>query len=112
MKNIDNFSFGDIVIASMPFSDGTSEKIRPVLILAKDREDYLFLKITTQIQKSEPFDIVLSPDSENHLKSISLIKTKKISTYTKEILHQKVGTLSDEDKQKVKANLISFLSQL
>jgi mRNA-degrading endonuclease toxin of MazEF toxin-antitoxin module len=112
MKTTDKFSFGDIVSATMPFSDSSAGKIRPVLILTKDQDDYVFLKITTNISRKGAFDREIIPDEENGLRAISLIKMMKISTYTQEILHKKIGTLSTTDKQKIKKALQDFIDSL
>ena len=90
MKNIDNLTFGDIALAELPYTDGTKTKIRPVLILARDKNDYLLMKITSITDSKEQLDIEISSNYENNLEAISVIKVKKISTYSKEILLQKL----------------------
>jgi mRNA interferase MazF len=112
MKTTDKFIFGDIVSATMPFSDLSAGKIRPVLILTKDQDDYVFLKITTNTSHQGDFDIEILPDNENGLRAISLVKMMKISTYTSEILHKKIGSLSVTDKQRIKRALQDFIDSL
>jgi hypothetical protein len=86
--NIDNFKFWDIVSAEIPFTDWKTTKIRPILILKKEREDYLVLRISSVISSKEDFDIELSPDAINNLKITSLIKIGKIGLFHKYIMRK------------------------
>lgn len=112
MKSIDNLTFGDIAVAKLPYTDGTNTKIRPVLILSRDRNDYLLIKITSIVDKKESLDIEISRDNENNLEETSLIKIKKIWTYSKEILLQSTGSLSHKDCELVRKNLKEFIDNL
>jgi len=64
MKNIDNCCFGDIILADYTFSDGTGSKLRPVLVLFRDREDITVLKMTSQ-QITGDDVLFLEPNVEN-----------------------------------------------
>ena len=48
MKNTDNFTFWDIILAEYNFTDNSNSKLRPILVLFKDWEDITILKITSQ----------------------------------------------------------------
>lgn len=113
MRNIDNFIFGDIVVADLPYADGLKTKIRPVLILAKDKNDYLLMKITSNTENRDPIDVSLHKDSYNNIEEEeSLIKIKKIWTRSKEILIQKIWILSDKHHELVKKSLQNFIDWL
>lgn len=112
MKITDNYIFGDIVAGQIPFSDGSETKIRPVLILEKDKEAYLMLRITGNISNKEKYDLHLNTDTTNNLRAESLIKIKKIWNYSKKILTQKIWHLSPEHKREVKSALKSFIDWL
>ena len=102
-RNIDNCNFGDIVVADLPFPDDLSQsKLRPVLILNRDGHDYLMMKISSRLNQKNDCDVVLSPDSTNSLEEESLFQIGKISMYSKEILHKKIGTLSQKDQITIK----------
>jgi len=109
MNNIDNLTFGDIVIADLPFSDGSRTKIRPVLILAKDKYDYLVMKISSVIEKQDVLDILIDSDDENKLLEKSVFKIKKIWHFSKEILWKKIGKLSLQDSKEIKSTLVKFV---
>ena len=78
LANIDNLVFGDIVIADLPYTDNSKTKIRPVLILSKDRDDYLLMKISSIVEKKETHDLIIIRDEENKLEGSSVFKTRKI----------------------------------
>ena len=111
--NIDkSFVFWDIVAAEIPFTDGNSTKIRPILVLKRDREDYLVLRISSIIHSKDSYDIELLPDFENNLKSISLLKIGKIGLFHKYILRKKIGNISTLQKVQLKKNMKCFIEEL
>jgi mRNA-degrading endonuclease toxin of MazEF toxin-antitoxin module len=112
MKNTDNFAFGDIVLALVPYTDGVWNKLRPVVVLAKDRNDYVCLKITSQTEKKFWFDLQIEPDKENNLKCSSLIQITKVMSHTRQVLHCKLGALSLHDRENVKNTLKTFINGL
>ncbi len=109
MMSIDNFTFWDIVSAEIPFTDWTNTKIRPVLILYKDKEDYLVLRISSILPSMEDLDIKLVPNSENNLKTESIIKLKKIGLFNKYVLRKKIGILNWFQKDIVKKHMKKFV---
>jgi len=87
MRDIDNLIFGDIALAELPYTDGSKTKIRPVLILTRDKNDYLLMKITSITDKKEQLDIEVSGDYENNLEAISVIKV----IYFHFIIHSQIN---------------------
>lgn len=112
MKNTDNFIFGDIVAAEIPFSNLEETKIRPVLIISKDKDDYLIMKITSNTLNKSYNDLIIEVDNCNNLKTDSVIKILKIWSFSKEILRRKIWELNLENKNQVKENLINFIEKL
>lgn len=112
MNNIDNLKFGDIVLADLPFSDGSQTKIRPVLILLKDRYDYLVMKVSSIVDKKQDVDLLITPDSSNKLLEDSVFKTKDIWKFSREILGRCIGELSTNDCHKIKKNLVYVMQNL
>ncbi|USN57741.1 MAG: type II toxin-antitoxin system PemK/MazF family toxin [Candidatus Peribacteria bacterium] len=89
MKSIDNFTFGDIILADYVFSDNSDSKLRPVLVLFRDGDDYTVMKITSKYQQNDDFTISLEPDTINNIKMLSYIKIKKITTFHKSLFLEK-----------------------
>ena len=71
---------GDIVLITFPFTDLSSPKLRPAIVLAKSNLDVTVAFITTNIGLKEETDVILFPSFENGLKKESLIRTSKIAT--------------------------------
>lgn len=111
-RNIDKLNFGDIALADLPFTDWSKSKIRPILIVKKDRDDYLLMKVSSKLDKQSDYDISLVPDEYNNLQETSLIKLEKIGVYAKEILLGKLWTLSGNHKSIIKEKLHSFIDDL
>lgn len=112
MRNIDSFVFWDVVAAEISFSNLEETKIRPVLIISKDWDDYLLMKITSNISNKSDFDLYIEMDNLNNLKANSIIKILKIWSFSKEILKKKIWELNYESKELLKRNLVNFISKL
>ncbi len=100
---------GAIVLVSFPFSDLSGKKVRPACILADDGRDVTLAFISSVIKNQGPFDLVLKPDKTNNLKKESLLKTSKIATLSKSIIHGKIGYLKPETVSQMNVLLIKYL---
>jgi len=78
---------GDIVLIRWPFSDLSSDKVRPALIISSDKytyrsEDAVFLFISSKTQNPQLTDLVFDQTDpefyKSGLKKSSLIKTTKV----------------------------------
>jgi hypothetical protein len=112
MKNTDNFTFWDIVLADYDFSDWSGSKIRPVLVLFRDREDYTILKMTGQYTSWEDV-IVFEPTEENRLKGTTYLRMQKINTFHETLfLPRKLWVIRAKEKDEIKAYLVGFIGSL
>jgi mRNA interferase MazF len=107
---------GDILLVPIPYSDMTSMKKRPVLVLSNDlynkqTEDIIVAAITSNIRGID-FEILIDNESmlEGTLPKVSCIRSDKIYTLSKEIIVKKYGELSETKVQDVKIKLIEILS--
>lgn len=71
---------GDIVLITFPFTDLSGSKLRPAVVLIDHSPDITVSFITAQVQRQEPTDVQLMPESSNGLKRQSLLRTSKIAT--------------------------------
>jgi len=108
-----NCEQSDVVLVPFPFTDLTTAKQRPALVLSADwfntsREDCIVAAITSQI----PFE--LQPDeyrlSESDLVAgglpkPSLVRLGKLFTMSKNLLRKRLGTLPE-------ANMVAVLEQM
>ena len=111
-KNYSIFNQGDIIVLPVPFSDQTNTKLRPALVISNSQfnnkyPDLILLKITS-IGHSLPYDIKLT---KKDLIIGDLIKESTINcgfliTANKNIIKQKIGTISknklDQTKDRLK----------
>ena len=97
MTNQPNYS--EIWLVRFPFSDLTSIKLRPALVMARHRQEFIILGIFSKIPSSDLRDTwVLLPGnytdfSETGLKKTSLIRGDKIATVDESVFHKKLGVL-------------------
>lgn len=87
---------GDLVLVPFPFTDLSSTKNRPALVLLDNNEDVTLAFITTQKRWFKEWDLNLEPNVQNGLKKASIVRLAKITTLEKSLILGKLGTLSQE----------------
>ena len=98
---------GEIVLIVFPFTDLSSTKLRPAVVLINSTFDLTVCFITSQLQWQESTDVQLSPNFDNGLKKQSLIRTSKIATLDKSMAKGLLGKLSQIEIGEL-ANLTLF----
>ncbi len=107
---------GDILLVPIPFSDLTSMKKRPVLVLSnniynKQTEDIIVAAITSNI-RGVNYEVLI--DEEDMIKGtlprISCVRSDKIYTLSKEIIVKKYGRLTNSKIQDVIIKINEILS--
>ncbi|MEK6823719.1 MAG: type II toxin-antitoxin system PemK/MazF family toxin [Nanoarchaeota archaeon] len=102
---------GDIVLVKFPFTDISSKKLRPALIITEESKfkDFILAFITTQFDQMEKYDMLLTADSKDFqktgLKRESLLKLNKLTTLNKRMIVGKIGILTKELMNQVDNNL-------
>ena len=84
---------GDIVLITFTFTDLSTSKLRPAVVITETKLDITVCFITTQHQWQEPTDVQLLPGPINGLKKQSLIRTGKIATLDKTLAKGLLGKL-------------------
>ena len=91
---------GDIILTPFPFTDLSSSKVRPALVLGtQDRgDDITVCFISSIIQKRiSEFDILIEQKEKDFkktgLKIKSIIRTTKIATLDKAVVVGKIGEI-------------------
>jgi mRNA interferase MazF len=88
---------GDIVLITFPFTDLSSSKLRPAVVLADTNLYLTVCFITTQIGWQEATDVLLTPTTTNGLRKQSLIRTSKIATLDRTLAKGLLGRLSGQE---------------
>lgn len=97
---------GDIVLVRYPFTDLSSEKLRPALILLpEDQEgDFLLAFITSIIIRKSPFDIEI-PKGKTGLHKDSMLRLRKVMAVHKSLILGKIGNVSAEQWTTIESTL-------
>ncbi|NLZ92739.1 MAG: type II toxin-antitoxin system PemK/MazF family toxin [Firmicutes bacterium] len=102
---------GDILLIPIPYSDLTSNKKRPVLVLSNDEyntktEDIIVAAITSNITSKEYSILISNKDlQEGNLQVNSCIRVDKIYTLSQSIVIKKFGAVKPEIINNVKEKL-------
>ena len=94
-----NFKTGAVVLINFPFTDGSSAKKRPALVLLDAGDnDLLLARITTQFSDS-PFDCELNEWAKAGLKAPSFVRLHKLATMEKKLVEKEFGMITAADFQ-------------
>ena len=89
--------FGAIVLTDFPFTDLTSAKRRPALVISTDNErrtDVIVAYITS-VARRDPDAVAIEPTLENGLKVPSMVRFDKVATIHKDIIAGRIGTAGE-----------------
>ena len=97
------FKFGDIVLVPFPFTDLSSAKLRPALVVSKDGgigDDVIVCFITSNLTKKVAHQLVLESNNHTGLKVQSAVRFHRIATLRKSIIVGKLGYVDQTLLQK------------
>ena len=110
------YSQGDIVLVSFPFTDLTSSKRRPALVLSPDSfnaagEDLVLAAVTSRIT-DDPNAVRLSRSdfAAGGLPKPSMVKSTKLFTMHSSLIAKRIGALRTEVTMQVLRSLRRFFS--
>jgi mRNA interferase MazF len=99
---------GDILLIPIPFTDLTSSKKRPVLVLSNDdynskTDDIIVVAITSNLTSKDYSVFITNSDLvEGNLKVDSCIRVDKIYTLAQNIVIKKFGEVNDDVINEIK----------
>lgn len=107
------FEFGDIVLVPFPFTDQSTTKKRPAIIIGSQdynaqRPDLIIMAVTSQLRPQNRFDIPLQDWRQAGLLKPSVMKPV-IATIEKTLVIRSLGRLSDKDRAILTEQLRTFL---
>ncbi len=108
---------GDDVLVPFPFTDLTTQKQRPALVISSksfndSSADTILLAITSQIPIDlEHSDYRLSPDEQKKggLPKPSIVKAAKVVTLSQALIRKTVGRLPTESLDRIVGILVSII---
>jgi len=109
------YKFGAVVLIPFPFTDLTSAKLRPAVIVSATNvksEDVMVAFISSKVDKSLPAARALIKASDNYfaatgLKVSSVIFFDKIATLHKKLVLGELGVINSAALNKFKKNFIA-----
>ncbi len=98
---------GDVLLARFPFTDLSSDKQRPVVVLSVDNEgeDVIVCAITSRPHNG-PYDIAIEPGNGTGLKVPSRVQFDKIATLSKTVIAGRIGMMPEAFMQQHKPLLM------
>ncbi len=110
MPNTTSFDRGDVVLATLPFSDLSGLKKRPAVVVSTVHPsvDVFLLPLTSQLSNLQPGEFALADWTSAGLLYPSVVK-RGIFTMDKACLGRRLGRLATEDLNKMDAALRRWL---
>jgi len=101
---------GKIVLIPFPFTDLTSAKLRPALVLVESEKDCVVAFISSRVP-TEPSstEILIREDHEEFartgLKRASVVRLDKVATISKDLMLGEIGELGDALRREINTKL-------
>ncbi|MDL0430139.1 type II toxin-antitoxin system PemK/MazF family toxin [Marinobacter sp. TBZ242] len=88
------FKKGSVVLIRFPFSDLTSQKLRPAVVIAGiGHGDYVLCQITSKPYDSEAIELIEEEFAKGSLQRVSYARPGKLFTANSSILLKEIGEL-------------------
>lgn len=103
---------GAVVLVPFPFTDLTGNKVRPAIIISKDKigSDVIVVFITSQIKTKDKHLVLIKPGEDNGLKVSSKVVCSKIATVDAKIVLGELGMVSDSELNQIDQELRKVLA--
>lgn len=104
------YSFGDIVLVPFPFTDQTTVKKRPAIVVSsdayhRDRRDVIVMAVTSQARPGS----AVGESAVERWQDAGLLKPSVVkpvlATIDRDLILRKLGTLRDDDRGAVRSAL-------
>ena len=114
MPNTTSFDFGDVILVRFPFTDQSSAKQRPAVVInsasyGQQRPDVILMAITSQVHPAT----MLGEATLTDWKSAGLLKASAlkpiVTTVQKRLIRRRLGQLGAEDRKRLEACLHEIL---
>lgn len=108
---------GDLVLVPFPYSDLTSKKQRPALVLSNaafnEGRDVIVCAITSNLQNT-PYSVLIDQKdlATGRLAATSRVKASKVATLERSLIRRRIGTLNPAATTQVLKELRALLPGL
>lgn len=102
---------GDVVVLPFPFSDLSSSKKRPALVVAVLESDDLILCQITSEARADGYSVMLTQSDfkKGGLNLTSLIRPNRLFTADKSIIQYKAGSIEDKKLKETLEKICNIL---
>jgi len=105
---------GDVVVLLFPFSDLSSSRKRPAVIVANlSGDDLILAQITSAVSRSDEYAVSLETKDFQigKLDVSSLIRPNKLFTADISIIFSKIGTLKENKIKEIQDSLVNIFKK-
>jgi mRNA interferase MazF len=116
MPNMTTYNFGDIILVPFPFTDQSTSKKRPAVVISSDaynndRPDIILMAVTSQMRHlGNTGEAAVEDWQEAGLLKPSLIKPI-LTTIEKTLVLKKLGSLSERDRHTLQEILQTIIGK-
>jgi len=108
-----SFEFGDVVLVPFPFTDQSTTKKRPAIVVSSpaynsERPDVIIMAVTSQVRPANNFDIPVTDWRVAGLIKPSVVKPV-IATVERGLVIKRLGRLSEQDRTALVESLREIL---
>lgn len=105
---------GDIVLVSFPFSDLTTSKVRPAIVVSNSKvnktTDVILAQITSNIHGDDFSFLIDDAYVSRSLNGQSEIRCNKLFTSAKSIIRKKISSLQSDKHNELLNKIVSLLN--
>jgi len=107
---------GDIVAVKFPFSDFSTGKIRPAVVMSNSlisaSDDLILAMITSKFRSKDVVVEITDKDTTSKLPKNSFVKCHRITAVDKSLILYKISSLNTKALNSVFAKIVSIISPL
>lgn len=105
---------GKIILIPFPFTDLSSTKLRPALVLHEGEKDVVVAFISSRTENPKSTDIIIDQNhpefNETGLKLTSVLRIDKIATISKELILGEIGEVGARLRKEINRKIIETYS--
>ena len=116
MPTMTDYDFGDVVLVPFPFTDQTTSKKRPAVVVSsaayhRERPDLILTAVTSKMRPSAAFgEVTIIQWEKAGLLKPSVIKPV-FATIEKGLVLRKLGRLEQEDRKTLQEVLLKIFAE-
>jgi len=100
----------DIVLAYFPYSNLSTQKLRPCVVLAIQGNEVALVMLSGSVHKTFSNDMVLSPNASNGLHSMSKLCAHRVASVNLSQIPKRIGHLTAQEIALVNVALMKELT--